>query len=272
MASHLNPETENIGRDQADPSFRYKMPRLVLKPEKNKTLVTNLDEVAKALGVDPLWLVKYFTYHFGLQVTYDKDSGSAAFSGKRTEPVLSQCLKEFITQFVLCPTCNYPELTWHPKSKRDEVQIVCSACQHTSVLSQKNHSAFDKLLVYICSEDTKAKQAAKKATKKATMEGSMGGSAEEVAEKLAMGSVARVAMGGAARATMRCAAEEVAEEPAMGSVARVAKKAKDIMGGAAGAAAEIAEKTTKGGAAKAYKVNGSVNDGLWWDEATRTFI
>jgi len=197
MASHLNSASGqgiNIGRDQSDASFRYQMPRLALKPEKNKTLVTNLDEVAKALGVDPLWLVKYFTYHVGLQVTYDKDAGSATFPGKRTEPDLSQCLKEFITQFVLCPTCELPELAWTPKPKRDEVEIVCSACQHTSVLSQRKHTAFDKLLVYICSEATKAKDAAKKAGKKATM----GGAARVVEE--------------APKKARKKATEEVAEE------------------------------------------------------------
>ncbi len=47
----------NIGRNQDDASFRYKMPRLQTKIEGRgngiKTVVSNMADVAKALRVDP---------------------------------------------------------------------------------------------------------------------------------------------------------------------------------------------------------------------------
>jgi hypothetical protein len=46
----------NIGRNQDDASFRYKMPRLQVKIEGRgngiKTVVTNMTEIAKALRID----------------------------------------------------------------------------------------------------------------------------------------------------------------------------------------------------------------------------
>jgi translation initiation factor 5 len=162
MASHLN-----IGTNQDDASFRYKMPVLALDTQQKKsTIITNLGDVAKALGVDPIWLVKYFTYHFGVPVTYAK--GHATFKGSRTAADLSMCLGEFIQQFVVCPTCNLPEIDWCAKPRHDQVEIDCRACGHHTVLSsQKNKKIFDKMVGYICTE---AEKVTKKSVKKVTNE------------------------------------------------------------------------------------------------------
>lgn len=157
MASHIN-----IGTNQNDSSFRYKMPSLVLKDQKKNTIITNLDDVAKALGLDPIWLVKYFTYHFGVPVTYDK--GHATFKGKRSAQELSMCLTEFIEQFVVCPNCKLPEIDWC--ANHDQVEIDCRACGHATVLSsQKNKKTFDKMVGYICAEAEKDKKGKKVVTK-----------------------------------------------------------------------------------------------------------
>ena len=162
MASHLN-----IGTNQDDASFRYKMPVLALDThQKKSTIITNLGDVAKALGVDPIWLVKYFTYHFGVPVTYAK--GHATFKGSRAASDLSMCLGVFIEQFVVCPKCNLPEIDWCAKPRYDQVEIDCRACGHNTMLSsQKNKKIFDKMIGYICTE---AEKGTKKAVKKITNE------------------------------------------------------------------------------------------------------
>jgi len=149
------------------------MPVLALDMhQKKNTIITNLHDVAKALGVDPIWLVKYFTYHFGVPVTYDKDLGHASFKGKRNASELSMCLDYFIEQFVVCPKCNLPEIDWCAKPRREQVEIDCRACGHTTMLSsQKNKKIFDKMVGYICSE---AEKCSKKVSKKVV---------EEVAEE-----------------------------------------------------------------------------------------
>lgn len=157
MASHLN-----IGTNQDDVWFRYKMPAPILEHQKKNTIFTNFKQVTEALVVDPLWLIQYFSYRFGLLVTYDKKSGRATLNGTPSEADLLKCLVEFIKQFVLCPKCKLPEIRWRAKPKLSQIKIRCEACGHNTVLlAQKNQRIFDKMVNYICSEAEAAEASVK---------------------------------------------------------------------------------------------------------------
>ena len=58
-----------MNRSVVDPFYRYKMPSLVVKVEGKgngiKTVILNLDDVARSLGRPSIYLMKYFSCKLG---------------------------------------------------------------------------------------------------------------------------------------------------------------------------------------------------------------
>ena len=53
----------NIPSTNADPFYRYKMPVLIVRKEKGKTLLVNIGDVAKSLDRPTRQLMKYMGKH-----------------------------------------------------------------------------------------------------------------------------------------------------------------------------------------------------------------
>ncbi len=106
--------SQNIGRNNDDASFRYKMPKLQTKIEGRgngiKTVLPNMSEVAKALRVDPDYPTKFFGYELGSQSKYERDIDRAWLTGAHDNSKIAEFLNKFIELFVCCPKCNLPEL------------------------------------------------------------------------------------------------------------------------------------------------------------------
>ena len=170
MASHLNSADPriNIGGDPHDGSYRYKMPQIVVQHQRNSTIFPNIADVAKALKVQPQWLVQYFTYRFGLRGEYDAKSKVASLLGQHGEADVRRYRDQFIAQFVLCPKCGLAEAHLHPE--RELVKIDCAACgrNRSLVLTSKGDQAsFDKMVKYFCSQSAQIEADANKAKKEA---------------------------------------------------------------------------------------------------------
>jgi len=137
----------NIGRDNSDSSFRYKMPRLGTKVEGRgngiKTVLTNIVDISKALHVLPHYPTKYFGIELGAQSKFDKAREMGIVNGAHSAGDLAKLLDKFIATFVLCPTCKLPEIKMdiYQKSK---IKIDCAACGHNSILKTAH-----KLATYI---------------------------------------------------------------------------------------------------------------------------
>jgi translation initiation factor 2 beta subunit (eIF-2beta)/eIF-5 len=123
MASHLNSGNPgiNIGGGPLDGSYRYKMPQMVVQYQGNSTILPNIGDVAKALRVQPQWLVQYFTYRFGLRSKYDAKSKVATLVGQIGEADVRRYRDQFIAQFVLCPECGLPELSYAREITRSKL-------------------------------------------------------------------------------------------------------------------------------------------------------
>jgi len=136
----------NIGKDNADKSYRYKMPPLVTKIEGRgngiKTVIVNMVEVAKALHTDPNYPTKFFGFELGAQSTFSKSTERAIVNGAHSASDLAKILDKFIDQFIICPTCKYPEIRM--EIRKSDIKIDCAACGHNSWLAT-NH----KLKQYI---------------------------------------------------------------------------------------------------------------------------
>eukprot|EP00456_Euglypha_rotunda_P057243 TRINITY_DN4726_c0_g1_i11.p1 TRINITY_DN4726_c0_g1~~TRINITY_DN4726_c0_g1_i11.p1 ORF type:complete len:194 (-),score=32.17 TRINITY_DN4726_c0_g1_i11:15-596(-) len=127
----------NIGRDNADKSYRYKMPPLQTKVEGRgngiKTVIVNMPDIAKALHVDPAYPTKYFGYELGAQAKFNDSTERAIVNGMHTSGDLQKLLSGFVDTFVLCPTCKLPEIKM--EVKKDKIKIDCAACGHNSLMA-----------------------------------------------------------------------------------------------------------------------------------------
>jgi translation initiation factor 5 len=103
----------NVNRENSDPYYRYKMPRLVAKIEGKgngiKTVVVNMVEIAKSLGRPASYPCKYFGCELGAQTQMDAKNERYIVNGAHDGDRLQDLLDGFIKKFVLCPDCENPE-------------------------------------------------------------------------------------------------------------------------------------------------------------------
>ena len=109
-----------------DPTYRYKMPKMVLAQESRlngvKTNIKNLDDVAEHLRVPPLALMKFFCAELGANM--EKDS---LIKGLHPYDTMLKHLTKFITKYVICANCKYPELKMRVEGK-DNLVSSCNSC------------------------------------------------------------------------------------------------------------------------------------------------
>lgn len=155
----------NIGGDQNDASYRYKMPRVQTKVEGRgngiKTVIPNMVEMAKALHVPPAYPTKFFGIELGAQSKFNKKDERAIVNGAHMTADMQKLMMNYIQIFVLCPTCGLPELNM--EVKKSSIKIDCAACGHNAPL-QTAH----KLTTYILKNPPKGKKGNKKGGKKGT--------------------------------------------------------------------------------------------------------
>jgi len=123
--------TVNVNRNVTDIFYRYKMPRISAKVEGKgngiKTVITNMAEVAKAIGRPATYPTKYFGCELGAQTQFDYKNERFIVNGSHDAEKLQDLLDGFIRRFVLCPECDNPE-TDLKVSKSGTISQGCKAC------------------------------------------------------------------------------------------------------------------------------------------------
>lgn len=151
----------NIGVDNRDATYRYKMPPLQTKIEGRgngiKTVIVNMTDVAKALHIDPAYPTKYFGIELGAQSKYNEKTERAIVNGAHTASDMQKMIEKFIQIFILCPTCKLPEIKMIVKSS---IKIDCAACGYNGELKTPH-----KLAGYIIKYEEKEKATKKKGKK-----------------------------------------------------------------------------------------------------------
>ena len=128
------PGNLNIGRcHEDDPFYRYKMPPIMLKQEGRgngpKTVITNIDAVAAALGREPARLVKHLGKSLGTNAQYK--SGVATLRGHLLPATLQESVQDFVDSDVLCGECQNPETVIEIQKGTERRR--CKACGYKTV-------------------------------------------------------------------------------------------------------------------------------------------
>jgi len=177
MASQFS----NIGGHQDDPFFRYKMPNITTKVEGSgkmiKTFVSNLDILASSLKRQPDVILKYLGYARNVNVNLNK----GYISGSHSIADLTRHLHAFISNFVLCAQCGYPEALLSVTSKKQLVHN-CNACGHHAQLNIGAGDVAGQKLAEFIIKNNKPVETSKKDKKNATRaagKSKKGGKAED---------------------------------------------------------------------------------------------
>lgn len=118
-----------------DPTYRYKMPRMVVTTVESKgglTRLTNTEALAKSLYRTPEQLRGHFTSDLKMSVRLIPEGSVQVlqFPGKLALSPLQASLTKYIQNNVLCVTCRCPE------TKMDLGKISCSACGANRILKK----------------------------------------------------------------------------------------------------------------------------------------
>ncbi|WWC86352.1 uncharacterized protein L201_001225 [Kwoniella dendrophila CBS 6074] len=164
----------NVRRDVEDKFYRYKMPLLQIKVEGRgngiKTVIPNMDDIARALNRPPTYPTKYFGCELGAQTSMASER--YIVNGAHTADRLRELLDNFIEQFVLCTACKNPEteLVITGKSGHENMHRDCKACGRQTTINMRH-----KLVAYILKNPVNKKEKGKKGKKGMTAEANVGG-------------------------------------------------------------------------------------------------
>jgi len=131
-------------KDSKDIHYRYKMPKLAAKVEGSgngiKTVIVNMNAIAKALNRPPAYVTKFFGIELGAIVSMHKNEHIV--NGSHDADKLLLHLYAFIKKFVLCPKCSNPETDLSVVGK--QIHQKCIACGYQGLISSTH-----KLTSYI---------------------------------------------------------------------------------------------------------------------------
>ncbi len=151
-----------------DPTYRYKMPKLVSKTQSRgngiKTVITNIHAISRALHRNSEEVLKYLGYTL---CSHTKLGDEAVVNGEFTQSLLQDRLAKYIDRFVLCPRCTLPETIY--KIKQHQLYHECAACGEVSPIDDDKLT--DYLIKHAKKKHAKKKHAKKKRGKKHTKKG-----------------------------------------------------------------------------------------------------
>ena len=117
------------------------MPKLVAKIEGSgngiRTVVTNMNLIAKAINRPAAYVIKFFGYELGAQVHMDVKGNIYSVNGSHDAEKLLSLLYSFIEKFVLCSKCENPETDLSVAKKL--ITLKCKACGALTTIMESKH-------------------------------------------------------------------------------------------------------------------------------------
>jgi len=122
----------NIGGDENDASYRYRMAPLQTKIEGRgngiKTVLVNIVDVCKQLRTQPDWVTKFFGMENGALSRFDPKRLVGIVNGAHQASEFQKDLKTYVNDFILCPQCKLPELQTKVDAKKALLMQKCMSC------------------------------------------------------------------------------------------------------------------------------------------------
>jgi translation initiation factor 2 beta subunit (eIF-2beta)/eIF-5 len=107
--------------DSVDPFYRYKRPVSIVENKTGKTIITNIDAIAKSLHTKTSYILYFIQLEKSTSIT-NKNEIKTILSNMEIENFINQ----FIDKYILCDICKYPELVTQKSGKK--LYFSCNAC------------------------------------------------------------------------------------------------------------------------------------------------
>lgn len=136
----------DVGGHGADPFYRYKRSRILVKTEKvgsngQQTFVTNATDIASDIARPVLFITKFFAIELGTHAKYVTiDRCGILLKGIHDVSSLEAILEKFIGLFVLCGSCRLPETKMSIKAHG--VALKCAGCGNRTEVSPHKIAKF----------------------------------------------------------------------------------------------------------------------------------
>jgi len=132
----------NIDRSSDDTFYRYKMEPVAVKIEGRgngiKTVLINIEEIARSLRREPKHLTKYLSYEMGTLSSIDEDNSKYIINGAHEKERVQEYLYNFIDELVLCKECRNPETDLFCVPGKKTVHQKCKACGEEAAVKSSN--------------------------------------------------------------------------------------------------------------------------------------
>lgn len=127
--TYSNPNKVVIDPYADDPFYRYKTSQLKIRKMTNRTILENLDEVARDLNTLPILIIKFISHTLGVCGKFDKKKSYWYLqTSSITIDELNTTVVEFIRKIVICCNCGLPELLYIGSKSKKYVKIRCCSC------------------------------------------------------------------------------------------------------------------------------------------------
>ncbi len=108
----------------AEEEVRFEIPTVKGNIAGNKTIVTNLPQIANALRRPIEHLFKFLLRE--LATTGEMKPGEAIFMGKFRSEFLNKKIEKYVNEFVACAQCKKPDT--HLDKEGNITYLICEAC------------------------------------------------------------------------------------------------------------------------------------------------
>jgi len=103
---------------------RFEIPTVKGGMQGNKTIITNLSQIAAALRRPEAHLYKFLLRE--LATTGDQRKGQTIFVGKFRSTFLNAKIEKYVNEFIYCRQCKKPDT--HLSKEQGVTLLVCEAC------------------------------------------------------------------------------------------------------------------------------------------------
>ena len=114
-----------------------------------KTIILNTDQLEKAINRPIDLFLAYFCYKKGAKFTI-KNENKTYLSGSYTQNELTEYLKKFIQEYILCVKCQNPETLMRIGNKNDKtktIKFTCKSCGNKYEINEVRNEKFHKFLI-----------------------------------------------------------------------------------------------------------------------------
>ena len=110
--------------DDIQESSRFEVPKIKGSLQGNKTVLSNLMQIAQHIGRKPEHLIKYLSRELGMPA--ETKGNFVIFTGKGNSARINEKIEEYTEKLVICKECNKPDTEL---KKQQNIYIMkCQAC------------------------------------------------------------------------------------------------------------------------------------------------